>query len=136
MTPKNQEEEFKCFAEEYALSLPGGYADHPFENDFETTVLRHGIGGKWFGLLMRVPLNRFFENRTGVVWVLNLKCAPEDSIVWQELFSHILPAYHMNKRLWISVLLTGDVPAQTLEKLIYKSYLLTKKTKKTIGQSS
>ena len=27
-----------------ALELPGARADKPFENDFETTVLRHGEG--------------------------------------------------------------------------------------------
>lgn len=114
-------------AEEYALSLPGGYADSPFPDDFVTTVLRHGAGGKWFGLLMLLPASKFFAEKEGKLWVFNLKIDPEDGYVYKEMFEDILPAYHMNKHLWISVLLTGTVPDEVLSRLILKSYMLTKK---------
>ena len=39
---------------ELCNDLFGTNPDYPFEDDFETTVFRHGEGGKWFGLLMSV----------------------------------------------------------------------------------
>lgn len=121
--------DLKQWVIEYACSLLGGSYDQPFENDFESTVLRHNATGKWFGLLMNLPICRFTGNESDQksAWVLNLKCEPEDSIVWREMFSDIYPGYHMNKRHWISVLLRGNVSTEVLERLIYKSYLLTSK---------
>ena len=118
---------------EFALSLANAVADQPFEEDFETTVFRHGEGGKWFGLLMNLPKRRVGIESDGMVDVLNLKIDPEESYAVREMFEGILPAYHMNKRHWISVVLDGSVPMDFCEILIEKSYGLTKKnTKKKI----
>ena len=118
---------------EFALSLANAVADQPFEEDFETTVFRHGEGGKWFGLLMNLPKRRVGIESDGMVDVLNLKIDPEESYAVREMFEGIFPAYHMNKRHWISVILDGSVPMDFCEILIEKSYGLTKKnTKKKI----
>ena len=111
----------------FALSLPLAVADNPFEEDFETTVFRHGVGGKWFGLLMNVSKRRIGIDEEGTVDVLNLKIDPEESYAVREMFTGILPAYHMNKRHWISVILNGSVPMEFCEILIEKSYDLTRK---------
>ncbi len=117
---------------EFALSLPHAAADQPFEDDFETTVFRHGAGGKWFGLLMNVSKHRIGIDEEGTVDLLNLKIDPEESYAVREMFEGIIPAYHMNKRHWISVILNGSVPMDFCELLIEKSYDLTrKKTQET-----
>jgi predicted DNA-binding protein (MmcQ/YjbR family) len=59
--------------------------------------------------------------------VVNLKIDPEESYAVREMFSGITPAYHMNKRHWISVILDGSVPMEFCEILIEKSYDLTRK---------
>ena len=123
-------EEYKEQIIEYALSLPGGSSDCPFEEDFDTTVLRHKGNGKWFGLLMKTRANRFFPDKEGEIEVLNLKIDPEEGIVYREMFGDIRPAYHMNKRMWISVLLTGEVPFEVICRLILKSYTLTAQRKR------
>lgn len=112
---------------EFALSLPHAAADQPFEDDFETTVFRHGAGGKWFGVLMNVQKRRVGIEEDGMVDVLNLKIDPEESYAVREMFEGIIPAYHMNKRHWISVILNGIVPMEFCEILIEKSYDLPKK---------
>ncbi len=112
---------------EYALALPGAVEDHPFEDDLVTTVLRHGMEGKWFGILMKVQKRRVGIDEDGAIDILNLKIDPEESYAVREMFEGIIPAYHMNKRHWISVLLNGSVPAEICEVLIGKSYDLTKK---------
>ncbi len=119
----------------FALTLPQATADHPFEDDLDTTVFRHTEDGKWFGLLMRVGKRRLGLDTDGFVDVMNLKIDPEDSYTVRELYASILPAYHMNKRHWISVILDGSVPQDFCEMLIERSYDLTKrKMKKQIGR--
>ncbi len=111
----------------HALTLMGATADHPFEEDFTTTVLRHGEGGKWFGLLMKVRGHHVGRDADSLVDVLNLKIEPEESYAVREMCQGILPAYHMNKRHWISVLLDGSVPFELVAILMEKSYELTRK---------
>ena len=110
-----------------ALALPGATADMPFEEDFDSTVLRHGPGGRWFGLIMKAPRQRLGLDGEGVTDILNLKCDPLVSYGLRQTFPDILPAWHMNKQLWISVRLDGDVPEDTLRMLIGMSYDLTLK---------
>ena len=118
----------------YACTLPGAVLDMPFEDDFETTVFRHGEGGKWFGLLMRVEKSRVGLSGEGKADVLNLKCDPEESFIVREMYEGIIPAYHMNKRHWISVILERGVPQDFIESLIEKSYDLTMKKSKTFAK--
>ncbi len=110
---------------DFALTLTGAMADCPFEADFDTTVLRHGAGGKWFGIFMRVARDRLGLDGEGTVELLNLKLDPEESYAVREMYQTILPAYHMNKRHWISVLLDGSVPQEFCELLIEKSFSAT-----------
>ena len=115
---------------DFALALPGAVADMPFEEDFDTTVFRHGEGGKWFGLMMNLDRRRVGLTGEGNVDVLNLKCDPEESFIVREMYESIIPAYHMNKRHWISVILDGGVPSDFVERLTEKSYALTEKKRK------
>lgn len=116
----------------FALSLPLATADKPFEDDFDTTVLRHGESGKWFGLVMNVKKQTLGINEDGYTDVINLKCDPDESFIIRELYSAIIPAYHMNKRHWISVILNGSIPEDFTEKLIAKSFDLTYKKQKNV----
>lgn len=109
----------------YALTLCNTGADKPFDEDFVTTVLRHTDTGKWFGLYMKVPYSKLGIKKEGETEVLNLKSPPEDSYILRELYKGIVPAYHMNKALWISVILDSDVPDELIRKLTDKSYELT-----------
>ncbi len=110
-----------------ALALPGATSDMPFDEDFDSTVLRHGPGGKWFGLLMQAPREKVGLEGAGTAEILNLKCDPLVSYGLRQSYPDILPAWHMNKQHWISVRLEGDVPEDTLQTLIQMSYDLTKR---------
>lgn len=112
---------------EFARSLPAAGTDCPFEEDFETTVLRHTDTGKWFGVLLQAPCCKVGLNGDGTAEVLNLKCDPLWSDVLFQNYRGIVPAYHMNKHHWISVVLTSDVPWEELEQCICMSYELTAK---------
>lgn len=106
---------------EFANALPSARCDSPFEGDFFTTVLRHSDTGKWFGLLISVPDKYYAGGGDG----LNLKCPEELAHILTSEYSGIIPAYHMNKKLWITVMLDSDVPREEIFKLIRLSYDIT-----------
>ncbi len=111
---------------EMAMELPGATSDMPFEEDFDSTVLRHGPGGKWFGLVMKAPRGKVGLSGDGSAEILNLKCDPLVSFGLREAYPDILPAWHMNKQLWVSVRLEGSVPEDVLRTMIRMSYDLTR----------
>lgn len=114
----------------FALSLEGAMADKPFPEDFDTTVLRHADTGKWFGIIMHISGNKVGLSPDIKVDVMNVKCKPEDTFTAREISSGILPAYHMNKKHWISILLNGMVERELTEALLENSYDLTKRRKR------
>lgn len=112
---------------EFAGSLLDVVYDNPFSEDFETTVLRHKASKKWFGILLKAPADKVGVKGEGEVDVLNLKCDPVLAKGLFEGYKGIVPAYHMNKYHWISVVLNSDVPFEVVKGLIELSYSLTEK---------
>ena len=89
-------------------------------------VLRHATNRKWFGIVMDVPAARLGLEGEGndKVDVLNVKVDPSEAAALR-LADGILPAYHMNKEHWVSVLLGGRVSNEMLIELLETSYRLT-----------
>jgi predicted DNA-binding protein (MmcQ/YjbR family) len=55
---------------------------------------------------------------------INLKCDPERSAELRERYPGITPGYHMNKKLWNSVSVQGNVPDPLILELADHSYRL------------
>jgi predicted DNA-binding protein (MmcQ/YjbR family) len=53
---------------------------------------------------------------------MNLKCDPELAIELRERYESVRPGYHMNKKLWNTVVLDGSIPFQEIRKMIDHSY--------------
>ncbi len=104
---------------EFCETIGGTELDKPFPEDFESVVARRSDNKKWFALVM------LYQGKH----IVNLKCDPMESELEQKLFSGVIPAYHMNKKHWISVFLNSDVPREEIERLTMESYELTKKGK-------
>ena len=85
--------------------------DHPFAMDDVSSVYRHTDNRKWFALTMRIPYRTLGISKDGDVDVLNIKCDP---ILIGSLRGRpgFLPAYHMNKDKWITILLDGSVDSR------------------------
>ncbi len=109
----------------YIETLPGTGRDMPFAMDFDTTVLRHARSGKWFGIVLKAPLGRVGLSGDGETDVINLKCDPLLAYGLTQAHAGVVPAYHMNKRHWITVVLDSDVRMDMLETLIAASFELT-----------
>lgn len=113
---------------EYCLNTYGTSPDYPFDEDFETTVLRHGENRKWYELVMRVSRRKFGFDRDEVIDAVNLKL-PTEMFGSFGTAAGVYPAYHMNKLHWISVLLP-DTPDDVVRFLVNVSFEATKDKRK------
>ena len=113
---------------EYCLHTYGTSPDYPFDEDFETAVLRHADNRKWYALVMKVSRRKFGFESDEVIDVVNLKI-PTEMFGSFGAADGVYPAYHMNKLHWISVLLS-DASDDMVQFLVNMSFEATKsKTK-------
>ena len=115
---------------QYCQDAFGTVPDYPFEEDFETAVLRHQDTRKWYAIAMRVSRCKFGQSSDEVIDVINLKL-PTEMFGSFDASQGVYPAYHMNKLHWISVLLP-DAPDDVVQFLISVSFEATKATKKRL----
>jgi predicted DNA-binding protein (MmcQ/YjbR family) len=54
----------------------------------------------------------------------NVKCDPEQAIEWREQFDAVIPGYHMNKKMWNTVVVDGSIPGKIIRQMIDDSYRL------------
>ncbi|MBP5485862.1 MAG: MmcQ/YjbR family DNA-binding protein [Alphaproteobacteria bacterium] len=85
-------------------------------------IFRHSNNKKWFALIGSVPYKTLKIPGNGMVDIINLKTNNIDFLYG---VPGILPAYHMNKNKWITVLLDGTLPEKNIQQLINMSYDLT-----------
>lgn len=103
--------------------------ENPWKEYPDFTTFKHEDSKKWFALIMEVQYEKLKIEKAGIVDVINLKNIP-DMIGSLRINEGILPAYHMNKEHWISVLLDGSVELKRIYELIDLSYELTMKNKR------
>ncbi|MDO4291446.1 MAG: MmcQ/YjbR family DNA-binding protein [Eggerthellaceae bacterium] len=77
--------------------------------------------GKWYAVVMDIPRAKLGLSGAGAVDILNVKAEPLliDALRREEGF---LPAYHMNKANWVTVLLDGTVDEGRVADLLDMSY--------------
>ena len=112
----------------HCADIYGTVPDYPFEEDFETAVLRHADTRKWYGIVMKVPRRKFGFDSDEAVDVVNLKL-PLDMYGSFGAADGVYPAYHMNKMHWISVLLP-DAQTELTQFLTSVSFEATKQKPK------
>jgi len=81
---------------------------------------------KWFALVMKVKYRQLGLTGEEEVWVVNMK-APDDKIPELIDKASVFPAWHMNKKHWITVLLTAATDFEKLCQLTEISYELVNK---------
>ena len=107
----------------------GTSPDFPFDDGKDRTagVFRHADSGRWFGLIMRVKKSALAgETSPERIDVMNLKAEPDEiPELWKT--DGVYPAYHMNRKYWISVALDERLSDDDATALIEKSFRLTEK---------
>lgn len=99
----------------YSLSLPNTYEDYPFPDDNTSITMKHLENKKWFALIMNVKDKVY----------LNVKTDPNYSELLRSSYDYIIPAYHMNKEHWNTIIVDDKVDVSLVEELIEQSYKLT-----------
>lgn len=106
---------------EYVQNRFGADPEHLWAKYPNYVVFRQPASRKWFAAIMDIPRNRLGLDGDGLVDVMDVKCGAlmVGSLLAQDGF---LPAYHMSKGTWISVLLDETVPDEQIFPLLELSY--------------
>ena len=107
----------------YVKEKYGFKPQYLWEDTPNTFVFKHQEA-KWFGIVMDIPYTKVGIDSKEIVYVLNVKVPSEET---ENLIKipGIVPAYHMNKKYWISILLDGSISIEKIAELIDTSYNLT-----------
>ena len=88
-------------------------------------AFRHRSNRKWFALIMNVKREVLDKDgNTSLIDILNVKIPPAQGDELRKI-PGIYPAYHMNHKTWISVVLDETLPDEKILELIDTSYQLT-----------
>lgn len=104
--------------------------EYPWRKYDSNAVFRHTDNNKWFALVMEVGMDKLGLEGTDDIPVINLKI---DDMIFKDMLVRqegVMPAYHMNKQHWITVLLDGTVAEEQVYDLIDVSFLATASAKK------
>ena len=105
----------------YMQDIYGTEAEYLWSDLPDCAVFRHPSSRKWYAIIMAVRSDRLGLPGEKSVDVMNVKCG---AIMTGSLLSQkgFLPAYHMNKNYWISILLNDTLPDGQIVPLLELSY--------------
>jgi predicted DNA-binding protein (MmcQ/YjbR family) len=100
--------------EKYILSMPNARLDYPFGEG----VAVYKVGDKMFALISegKEPVN------------VSLKCDPLLAQNLREKYESVMPGYHLNKKHWNTIVLSGQLSWEEVKDLIRHSYNLVNKS--------
>lgn len=96
--------------EDYVLSMPNAVRDYPFGEE----VAVYKVHDKMFALIPggKNPVR------------ISLKCDPQLAELLRDKYESVMPGYHLNKKHWNTIVLTGQLPWEEVCGLILHSYNL------------
>ncbi len=98
--------------------------EHPWADTPNHATFKHLENKKWFALVADVDRSKLGIAELGKIDFINLKNDP-DLITSLRREPGILPAYHMDKEHWLTVLLDGSVNMDLIKALIETSFEMT-----------
>lgn len=100
--------------EKYLLSLPSTKLDYPFGEEAAVYKVYKGRDdkGKMFAIIAEGsnPLR------------ISLKCDPNLAKYLREKYETVMPGYHLSKKHWNTIVLSGQLPWEYVKTLIKHSY--------------
>lgn len=96
--------------EDYVLEMPGAVREYPFGEK----VAVYKVNDKMFALIAEGsdPLR------------ISLKCDPQLSKLLREKYETVMSGYHLNKKHWNTIVLSGQLPWEEIQGFIRHSYTL------------
>ena len=129
----------QCFDVDYFLFEQAnricGYINHTYHDMPEFLwekfsgygVFRNARNGKWYAIIMNINISKI-DHGNGEVEILNIKlnCERVKQLLGRKGF---YPAYHMNKKDWITILLDHTLDDNEIICLLDESYKIVNETK-------
>ncbi len=104
----------------YVKEQYGTVPEYLWKTSPSSAVLRHG-NGKWYGIIMSIETSRLGIEGDSVIDIINVKCDPEMAAHLTQI-KGFLPAYHMNKKYWVTMLMDGTVEEKKILDFLDLSY--------------
>ena len=106
---------------QYIQDTYGTEAEYLWADSPGNAIFRHPASKKWYAAMMRVLPEKLGFAGNEPLDVMDIKCS---TIMIGSLLSTkgFLPAYHMNKNHWISIILDGSVSDDQITPLLELSY--------------
>ena len=108
---------------EYIAQKYGDKLEFLWEKFPHNAICRRADNQKWYAAFLKIPAFKLGIDSDEVIEILNVRCAPDqlESYIDQR---HYFPAYHMNKKHWITLYLNESLPFEMLCYWIDNSYQL------------
>lgn len=103
---------------DHLLSYDDVFLDHPFGEDVFVYKVKLAKGDKIFALL---------AVQKGI-FRISLKCEPQLAEALRQKYESVLPGYHLAKKHWNTIILSGQLTWQEVVDLISHSYQLVSQT--------
>ena len=114
---------------EYCERKFGTEPEAPWEDSPDAYTFKTAKRNKWYALFMTIPYKSLGLVAKGALDVVNIKLPPEKVLDLIDRV-HFYPAYHMNKKHWITIVLDKEVDEPLVQQLLDESYGLVEKLKK------
>ena len=130
-----------CYKENYFMSKQGNRISELIYSEFHDKpafmwedypsfgVFKNPDNNKWYGLIMYITRDKLKENSKEPVEIINLKLN-QDEIPNLIKKDGIYPAYHMNKKYWVSISLDERLSDNEILNYVKESHCYTIKSKK------
>jgi predicted DNA-binding protein (MmcQ/YjbR family) len=104
---------------DYLMIQDGVYLDYPFGEGvavykIKGSAEREGDSDKMFAIV----------REKGEPLQISLKCDPQLAELLREKYESVMPGYHLNKKHWNTILLTGQVPWEDVQGLMVHAHEL------------
>ena len=103
-----------------------GSIEYLWERSPDSGAIRHRETLKWYGVFMTIDWKKLDAGKSGKIEVLNVKANQASDLTHEK---GIYPAFHMNKKYWVSIPLDNTLADEELFALVDSSWQLTKKGK-------
>lgn len=102
--------------EQYLLSFPNTWLDFPFGEGTSVYKVGHKEAGE--GKMFAIIADNTKPLR------VSLKCDPILAETLREKYETVVPGYHLNKKHWNTIIMTGQLPDDEVQDLARLSYRL------------
>ena len=111
---------------EYCTAQFGTKPEAPWEDSPDFYTFKTARRNKWYALFMTIPYKSLGLTAKGRLDVLNIKLPPEKVADLIDRV-HFYPAYHMNKKHWLTIILDKEADEPLVQQLLEESYALVEK---------